>query len=135
MAKVPQETAEIIPVVEERAIVRKRKRITGAVQVRTKVNKREHVVDEPVVAEEISVERVPVDRWVDAPLAVRQEGDTTVIPLHEEVMLVETRLKVTEEVRITRRRSTLRARERVTLRHEEAIIDRLAVPAVDDQPA
>jgi len=101
----------------------------------TKVSKREHVVDEPVVAEEISVERVPVDRWVDAPLAVRQEGDTTVIPLHEEVVLVETRLKVTEEVRITRRRSTLRARERVTLRREEAIIDRLAVPAVDDQPA
>ena len=124
-----------VPVVEERAVVRKHRKVTGAVRVRTEVRTAEEVVDAPLAVEQVEVERRPLDRWIDAPVPVRQEGDTTVITLHEEVVVVEKRLRATEEVRITRRTSTRHAEERVTLRREEAVVERLdAAEAGDGEP-
>jgi uncharacterized protein (TIGR02271 family) len=124
-----------IPLVEERAVVLKRKKITGAVRVRTIVREDEEVVDEPVHLEEIEVERVPVHRWVAAAVPVRQEGDTTIISLIEEVVVVEKRLCVVEEVRITKRRTSHDTSQRVTLRREEAVVEHLKAEANgDDRP-
>ena len=125
MAKRSGDDRETIPVVEERAVVLKRRKVTGAVRVRTVVHEDEEVIDEPLRTEEVEVERVPVDRWVEAPVPVRQEGDTTIVSLHEEVVVVEKRLRVAEEVRITKRRTAHRASERVTVRREEAFVERL----------
>ena len=135
MAKVHSGRVEVVPVVAERAVVRKRRRITQAVQVRTEVHEHEHVVERPVTTEEVTVERVPVDRWVEAPLPVREEGEVTIIPVHEEVVVVATRLKLVEEVHIRRHRVTSTARERVTLRREEASVDRYdaSAPGEGDQ--
>jgi stress response protein YsnF len=123
---------ETIPVVEERAVIRKRRRITGAVQVRTEVHERDAVVEEPVETEQVSVERVPVDQWVETPAPVRQEGDTTIIPVHEEVVVVEKRLKLVEEIHVTRQRSTQQAKKRVKLRREEAVVERIAASPDDE---
>jgi uncharacterized protein (TIGR02271 family) len=125
VASRPKNDHETIPVVEEQAVVVKRRKVTGAVRVRTVVHKDEQVVDEPFHTEEVEVERVAMDRWVDAPASVRQEGDTTIIPLHEEVVVVEKRLRLVEEVRITKRRIRDTAKKRVTLRRAEAVVERL----------
>jgi stress response protein YsnF len=126
---------EVIPVVEERAVVLKRKQLTGGMRVRTVVREDEEVIDEPLTTEEVEVERVPLDRWVDAPVPVRQEGLTTIITLLEEVVVVEKRLRATEEVRITKRRTTRQASQHVTLRREEAVVERLEVAGRgDDDP-
>jgi stress response protein YsnF len=126
---------EVIPVVEERAVVLKRKKLTGGMRVRTLVREDEEVIDEPLTSEEVEVERVPVDRWVEAPVPIRQEGETTIITLLEEVVVVEKRLRATEEVRITRRRTTRQAAQHVTLRREEAVVERLDVAGTgDDDP-
>jgi stress response protein YsnF len=126
---------EVIPVVEERAVVLKRKKLTGGMRVRTVVREDEEVIDEPLTTEEVEVERVPLDRWVDAPVPVRQEGLTTIITLLEEVVVVEKRLRATEEVRITKRRTTRQASQHVTLRREEAVVERLEVAGRgDDDP-
>ena len=59
----------------------------------------------------------------------------TVITLHEKVLVVEKRLRATGEARITRRTSTRHAEERVTLRREEAVVERLdPAEAGDDAP-
>jgi stress response protein YsnF len=122
-----------IPVVEERAVVRKRRKVTGAVRVRTVVREADELVDEPVSVERVEVERVPVGRWVEAAPEVRQEGDTTIIPFLEEVVVVEKRLRATEEIRITKRRSVRHEPQQVTLRREEAAVER-ARPARDEDP-
>lgn len=132
MPKETENSQVTVPVVEETAVVGKRKRVTDTVRLRTVVHEDEVIVDEPLLAEEISVERVPVDRWIDTPLTIRQEGDTTIIPVFEEVVVVEKRLKLIEEVRITRRHVTRHAPQRVTLRRQEAIVDRLPPPAADE---
>ncbi|MFL5337144.1 MAG: YsnF/AvaK domain-containing protein [Geminicoccaceae bacterium] len=122
-----------VPLVEERAVVRKRKRLTGGVRVRTVVREDEQVIDETLGAEQVEVKRVPLDdRWVEAPVPVRLEGDTTIVTLHEEVVVVETRLRATEEVHLIRRHADRSARKRITLRREEAVIERLDA-ATDDE--
>ena len=126
---------EVIPVVEERAVILKRKKLTGGMRVRTVVHEDEEVIDQPLTTEEVEVERVPLDRWVKAPVPVRQEGETTIITLLEEVVVVEKRLRATEEVRITKRRTTRQASQHVTLRREEAVVERLEVAGRgDDEP-
>jgi stress response protein YsnF len=105
------------------------------VRVRTVVREDERVVDEPLAVETVEVERVPLGRWVEAAPAVRQEGETTVIPVLEEVVVVERRLRLVEEVRVTKRRTTRRASERVALRREEVVVERLdAASGGDDGP-
>jgi uncharacterized protein (TIGR02271 family) len=68
---------------------------------------------------------VPINRVVDGPISVRSEEDTLVIPLLEEVLVVEKRLLLKEEVRITKRRVETHMPQRVTLRREEAVVERV----------
>ena len=122
---------EVVPIVEERAVILKRKTLTEGVRVRTLVREDEAVINEPCARESIEVERVPLDRWVEGPVPVRQEGDTMIVTLLEEVVVVETRLRATEEVRITRRRDVERHSQTVTLRREEAVIERVSAAGDD----
>jgi stress response protein YsnF len=122
---------ETIPMVEERAVVHTRKRLTGVVRVRTVVDEDEQVIDQPLRTEQVEVKRIPLgDRWVEAPVPVRHEGDTTIVTLHEEVVVVETRLRAIEEVHLIRREATTRSTpKRVTLRREQAVIEHLDAAA------
>ena len=133
MAPSPLHDVATIPVVEEQAIVRKHKKLTGGVRVHTVVHHDEAFVDEPLATEQVEVERVLLDRWVEAPVPVRQEGDRTIITLHEEVIVVEKRLKATEEVHLIRRHTARSVPQQVTLRREEVVIEHVdAVNAKDD---
>ncbi len=109
-----------IPVVEESARIDKRVRETGRVVVHVTPHEERRTIDVPLVEEHVEVQRVPVNRFVDGPVATREEGDTTIVPVVEEVLVVEKRLMLREEVRITRRRVTSREQQTVTLRREEA---------------
>jgi uncharacterized protein (TIGR02271 family) len=110
---------------EEELSVRKETRETGRVRVATQTHEREALVDEDLASERVEIERVPVGRCVEAVPDVRQDGDTTVVPVVEEVLHVERRLMLTEEVRIRRVRTTERHQEKVSLRRQEAVVTRL----------
>jgi uncharacterized protein (TIGR02271 family) len=118
------ETVAVLPVVEEELRVGKRVVETGRVRVTKRVHEREEVVDEPLVREEYDVERVPVGVFVDEPVGPRHEGETLVVPVLEEVLVVEKRLLVREELRITRRQTEEREPRRVTLLSEEVSVER-----------
>jgi hypothetical protein len=115
---------KIVPVVEESAIVSTERVVTETVRLHKQVHEEEEVLETPLQDEEIAVERVSIDRWVDEPVAVRHEGDTTVYPVLKEVLVYETRLKLVEEVRVTRRRATRQTQERVRLRREDIVVER-----------
>ncbi len=125
-----EEEKIVVPVVEEELTVHKRAVEKGRMRVHKTVHEREQTVEEPVFSEDVDVVRVPVGRQVDGPVPVRYEGDTMIVPLLEEVLVVEKRLVLREELRITRRRSQVNEVRRGTVRAEEATIERLpAEPA------
>jgi uncharacterized protein (TIGR02271 family) len=118
------EASAVVPLVEETLQVGKRKVETGKTTVRKLVHEREEVVDLSLTKEEVDVERVPVNRYVDGYLETRQEGDVTIIPVVEEVLVVEKRFLLKEEVRIVRRREEEPYRQTFTLRQEEVQVER-----------
>ena len=121
----PREPPLVLPVLEEVLDVRTRTVETGRVRIHKTVHAREVLVDEPLLREEVAIERVPVNRVVEGPIPVRYEGDTMILSLLEEVLVVETRLLLTEELRITTRRTETHTPERVMLRHEDVTIERV----------
>jgi uncharacterized protein (TIGR02271 family) len=120
----PSDDTRVIPIVEEVFDVQRRRVETGKVRITKVVHEREEVVNVPRVHEEVTVERVTLNRMVDAPVSMRQEGDTLIIPLLEEVVVMEKRLMVKEELRITKRRIEEHESQQVTLRREEAVVER-----------
>jgi len=126
---------QVIPVIEEELAVSTRQH-SRAVRVHKRVHTREETVEVPVHRDEVVVERVPVGRVVaDAP-KVRNEGDTMVVPVLEEVLVVEKRLMLKEEIRITLRRTAETSPQRVVLRSEEVVVERdgEAARAIGDDP-
>lgn len=119
-----QEEPTVIPLAEETLRVEKRKVERGRVQVSKRVIAREETVDVPLHQERIEVERISINRPVTEPSPVRHEGDTMVIPLYEEVLVVTKQLMLVEEVRVSRRRSERREPQQIVLRREEAVVER-----------
>lgn len=118
-----QET-EIIPLVQEELIVSKEVRETGKVRVRTEVQWHTGHARADLFRDHVEVERVPVGREVDSVPPVREDGDTTIIPVVEEVLVVEKRLMLKEEVHLKRVRSVEHLDEAVRLRVMQAVVER-----------
>jgi uncharacterized protein (TIGR02271 family) len=115
------------PVMEEVAQVSKRVIDTGrGMRIHKRVTEREQVLDQPLLHDRLEVEHVSVGRVVDeAELPqMRYEGDTLVVPVLEEVLVVQKQLLLKEEVRITRRREEVRRPETVRLRVENVQVER-----------
>jgi uncharacterized protein (TIGR02271 family) len=114
-----------IPIIEERAVLLSKPRAKATVRVQKVVHEREAWVEAPLRADELHIERALLDPPlpVEAPPPVRQEGDTTVIPILEERLVVEKRLVVREELRVRRVARTQLVHDRVSLRKEEVRVD------------
>ena len=119
--------------VEERIDVHTVVKETGRVQARTVTEIEEVAVDADGWRQTVEVERVPINRPVDAVQDVRVEGDVTVVPVYEEVLVVHKQLVLREEVRLTTRRDRVAGPERVTLRRQRVEVERLTSDPDDGQ--
>src|SRR6516165_5917731 len=97
----------------EEVRVAKGTRETGRVRVSTRTREREALIDEDLACERVEIETVPMGVRIDAMPEPRQEGDTTIIPVVEEVLFVERQLVLKEEVRIRRVHTTDHHKETV----------------------
>lgn len=116
-----------IPVIEEQLAVGTRVVDTGrGVRIHKTVSEQAVTIDERLAREQVEVRHVPVDRIValsEAP-ATRYEGDTLVVPVLEEVLVVERRLRIKEELHITRVRHEEHYRDTVPLKAEQVVVER-----------
>jgi uncharacterized protein (TIGR02271 family) len=98
---------------------------TGRVRISKHTHTREVAIDEDLLKESAEIETIPIGRQLFEMPMVRQEGETTIIPIVEEVLHTERRLFLKEEVRITRKKTTDQFHDRVTLRYQEAVVTRV----------
>lgn len=123
--KLPEKASLSIPVIEEKIKIDKKVVETGKVRISKRVHEEEETVEVPESKEEVDVERVLINQYVDTPPpAVRHEGDTMIIPVLKEVTVVEKRLLLVEEVRVTKRKIKSASSHTVNLRKEEVIVTR-----------
>jgi uncharacterized protein (TIGR02271 family) len=117
----------VVPVVAEQLAVGTRTVDTGrGVRVHKTVVEQPVTIDERLARDEVEVRHVPVDRIValgEAP-ANRYEGDTLIVPVLEEVLVVERRVRIKEELHITRIRREEQHLEEVTLKAEQVRVER-----------
>lgn len=116
-----------IPVIREEVQVDKRLVDTGrGVRIHKTVAELPCHIDERLLRDEVEVSHVPVDRIVplDAAPATRYEGETLVVPILEEVLVVERRVRIKEELRITRTRREAHHAETVMLKSEQVSVER-----------
>ena len=115
---------ERIPIVEERAIVERRAVERGRVRVHSHVEERQEVLRETLSHEEVTVERVPIDREVSETPSIREEDGVTIVPVVEEILVVERRLRLKEELHIKKVRRTEDVEVPVTVRSTRATVER-----------
>lgn len=123
-----------LPLAQERLIVGRRMVENVAARIGLRTQTEDVTVSEPLRSERVEVKRVPVDRIVATPPETRVEGDMTIIPVVEEVLVVQYR--ILEELRIIRHAEFVDHTEAVTLRRQVAVIDDAdsAESSVDSEP-
>jgi len=115
----------MVPVIEEELVTGAHAVRTGSVRVRKEVEHLRKNVEMPAVRDVVSVNRVPVNQVVTAAPEIREEGDTLIVPVLEEEIIVEKRLVLKEEIHIRRRRVEDRVTKAVEVDRERATIERL----------
>jgi stress response protein YsnF len=120
-----QQTKDLrIPLHVEEISVSRRETKKANVQVALVTGTREQLIDEEMTHVRVEIERVPIDRTVEVAPPTRQEGDITIIPVVEEIVVVERRLVLKEEVRVRRVSTKEQHQETVVLRQQEAVVTR-----------
>jgi len=115
-----------LPLVQEEVRVEVREVDTGGVRVHKTVSEQPHQIDAQLLHEEVNVTHVPIDKIVsllEVPVA-RQEGDTWIVPVLEEILVVEKKCRIKEEIHITRSQRQEQHVETVVLRSEDVSIER-----------
>jgi stress response protein YsnF len=117
-----EEREIVVPLCCEELSISKRRLATQRVQVSAVTREQEIVVSEILVQETVEIEQVPVGKALDRTPEIRQEGDTLVVPVVEEVLRIERQLILKEEIRIRRVRVARTNHQRVNVRAQEVVI-------------
>lgn len=116
----------VIPVIQEDVVIDKKVVETGKVRILKTVTEQQETIDIPLVQEDINIERIPINQYVEAaPPGVRYEGEVTIIAVVKEVLVVEKRLLLVEEVRVTKNKVQTNETQEVSLRTEDIRVERI----------
>lgn len=126
-----------VPLRAEEISVSRRQVVGDTARVSAVTREKERLVNETLTHERVEVERIQIGLPVDVVPPVREEGDTMIFSVVEEIVVVERRLILKEEVRIRRLRTTEHHRETVMVLEQNAVITRTEAGAAseDDPPS
>lgn len=115
----------VLPLHAEEIAVCKERMVTGKVRVSIVTQEGAKAVNELLVREAVEIERRPIGKQVERAPAVRRSGDTIIIPVMEEALVVTRRLIVKEEIRVRLVKKRERHKQLVTVRKQKAMVQRL----------
>jgi len=124
----------VVPVVQEQVHVDAVPVVTGGVRVTKHVETVNQLIEQQLRTSHADVKRVKTNRVVEGPQPAQRVGNTLIIPVVSEVIQVEKRWVVTEEIHITQRENLETVQQTVPVNYETARIERLdesgaAIPA------
>jgi uncharacterized protein (TIGR02271 family) len=119
-----EEQEIVIPVHEESLLVDIETVETGQVQIDKRIATEDIQLDIPLNFNEIDIQRVSRNVEVEEMPVMRQEGDTTIIPVVKEVAVVVKKLMLVEEIIITNTQKKHTDTYETTLRSEYVEVNR-----------
>src|SRR6185437_6429508 len=136
-ATTPLEGEPALQLLAENVTISRRSAAGDTVRAETVTRTRDRHIDESLSHVRVEVDRVPIEQPITAVPPIREEGDTTFLSVVEEIIVIERRLILKEEVRIRHVHVTERHRETVSLREQSVEISRVEAAALtsgDDSP-
>lgn len=124
--------------IQERLNVTRVLREVERARVSVRTGTTEETITEDAWREAVEVRRIPVDEIVHQVEDVRTDGNETIIPIYEEIVVVERRLVLRERLHVTLRREETRIPQRVVLRHQFVEVERLPTgpaPGASERPS
>jgi stress response protein YsnF len=121
-----------IPVIQEVVNAEVQQHVTGIVRLEKRVRQHEQAINQELISETIAIEHISINRYINEPAVMRQEGDVTIFPVMEEIVITKKQLVLREEIRITRSRTSLQYHEVVPLRAEEVRVIRSSPDSAED---
>jgi uncharacterized protein (TIGR02271 family) len=115
------------PVIEEKPIIGKKTVETGRIQIKKTVEEVPTRFEQTLNKEEFQISSVAVDETRDEPAQMRTEGDLTIIPVQEEVLVVIKKYLVREEIQIRKVRTERTESIEIPLKKESVSIDKKKV--------
>ncbi|MDQ9171215.1 DUF2382 domain-containing protein [Oxalobacteraceae bacterium R-40] len=116
-----------IPVAREEINIDKRSVDTGkGIRVTKHVLEHDEIVNVPHITETLSVRHIEAGQIVseESLPQARQEGDIYIIPVFEEIYVLEKRIRLKEEIHITRARKETQEDQKIKLRSEQVAVER-----------
>jgi uncharacterized protein (TIGR02271 family) len=115
----------VVPVIEEQVVISKEIVETGKVLIKKRVKEEEAFINIPLIQEGYQVECRPGKKeLLTHHPSIRHEGDKMIIPVVREVLVVEKRYEVTEEVHVIKTKTEVPNMQQITLLKEEVQIER-----------
>ena len=125
MKKNDKDPALSFNIMEEQASVSKEVVEQARVRIVKKVHEDIERVDLSSKAEQVEVHKVVINKYVDEAPAVRYEGDTMIVPVMKEVVVMEKRLVLAEEIHITTKTVKTSDEREIPLLREEVHVERV----------
>ena len=122
-----------LPVAEERLTVATRREVTGRVRVLVETLTQDVPVRAELHGERVEVTRVPIGREVTERPDIRTEGPVTILPVVEEILIVERRLMLREEIHLRRVAEVETVETTVPLRRQTVRVERDDIPPTQPQ--
>ena len=114
-----------IPVIEEHLNIDKKTVETGKYQIKKTVSREDFSQDIPTIHEKVDIQRVQVNKYIDSPPQIRYEGDTTIIPVIKEVVVVEKKLMLVEEIHVTKTNREVSVNVKDQIQREDVEINKI----------
>lgn len=119
-----QDKDVVVPVLSEELHVDAVPVQTGGVRVTKHVESHDEIVEQELRKGRVEIKRVKTHRVVDGPQPVQRVGNTLVVPVVSEVLHIEKRWVVTEEIHLTQIEERETTLETVRVNREEAAVER-----------
>jgi stress response protein YsnF len=120
-----QQNEVVVPVVDEELHADAIPIQTGGVRVTKHVEGHDEILEQELRKGRVEVKRVRTDRVVDGPQPVQRVGNKLIVPVVSEVLHVEKRWVVTEEIHLTQIEERETVQQAVTVNREQAEVERL----------
>ena len=118
------EDPRTLNVLHEQVNIDKETVVSGKVVIRKNVHEENEMITVAVSHEEVKIKKVAINKYVDAAPEIRYEGETTIIPVIKEVLIVEKKFLLVEEVHVTKHVVTETREHTVPVRKEEVSVER-----------